>query len=85
LMLCPVCYHDDMERTTISIPEHLRRRLRLIAAEKRTSMASIIREALEEKVEGHRPRPRSLGLGASGQTNTARHSVDQRPEPRSWR
>jgi metal-responsive CopG/Arc/MetJ family transcriptional regulator len=74
-----------MERTTISIPEALLGRLRLIAAERRTSIAALVREALEEKVKSFRPRPRSLGIGASGHTDTARRSAGERPEPRSWR
>lgn len=74
-----------MERTTISLPEDLLERLRRIAAEEGTSMASLVREAVEEKVEGYRPRPRSLGIGASGHRDTARRSGDERPEPRSWR
>jgi metal-responsive CopG/Arc/MetJ family transcriptional regulator len=74
-----------MERTTISLPDELLERLRLIAAERRTSMASLIREAVEEKVRGYRPRPRSLGIGASGYTDTARLAGEERPEPRSWR
>ncbi len=48
-------------------------------------MATIIREAIDEKVEGLAPRPRSLGIGASGTTDTARQSGDKRPEPRAWR
>ena len=79
------CYHDAMERTTISLPEELLERLRLIAAERRTSMAALIREAVEEKVRGHRPRPRSWGIGASGYTDTASKAGNIRPEPRSWR
>ena len=43
-----------MERTTISIPEPLLRRLRVIAAERGTSMAELIREAVEEKLAAHR-------------------------------
>jgi metal-responsive CopG/Arc/MetJ family transcriptional regulator len=74
-----------MKRTTISLPDALLERLRLIAAERRTSMAALIREAVEEKVQGHRPRPRSLGIGASGHTDTARLAGEERPEPRSWR
>jgi hypothetical protein len=74
-----------MERTTISIPEPLLRRLRVVAAERGTSMAELIREAVEEKVAAHRPRPRCLGIGASGQHGTAREAADERPEPRSWR
>lgn len=74
-----------MERTTISLPEELLRRLRLIAAERGTSMAALIREALEEQAARDRPRPRSLGIGASGHTDTARRTAEQRPEPRPWR
>jgi metal-responsive CopG/Arc/MetJ family transcriptional regulator len=74
-----------MERTTISLPRELLQRLRRIAAERRTSMAALIREAVEEKLERHRPRPRSLGSGASGHRDTARRSGDERAEPRAWR
>lgn len=74
-----------MERTTISIPDELLQRLRVIAAERRTSMAALVREALEEKARSYRPRPRSLGIGASGHSDTARLAGEQRSEPRSWR
>ena len=74
-----------MERTTISVPEDLLQRLRMIAAERRTSVAALVREALEEKVVSYRPRPRSWGIGASGHTDTASKAGDIRPEPRSWR
>ncbi len=74
-----------MERTTISIPEDLLKRLRLIAAEQKTSMAALIREAIEEKAAGYRPRPRSLGIGDSGHQDTARRTTEERPEPRPWR
>jgi metal-responsive CopG/Arc/MetJ family transcriptional regulator len=74
-----------MERTTISIPDELLQRLRVIAAERRTSMAALIREALDEKIRTYRPLPRSWGIGASGHTDTASKAGDMRPEPRSWR
>ncbi len=74
-----------MDRTTISLPEELLERLRAMAAERRTSMAALIREALEEKAKSYRPRPRSWGIGASGHTDTASKAGDMRPEPRSWR
>lgn len=74
-----------MQRTTIMAPEQVLERIRKIAAERRSSMASVIREALEEKARTYRPKPRSLGIGASGFTDTARRSADERPEPRSWR
>ncbi len=74
-----------MIRTTISLPEELLDRLRVIAAERRSSIAALVREALEGKVASYRPRPRSLGVGASGHADTARRSADERAEPRSWR
>ena len=74
-----------MIRTTISIPDELLQRLRVIAAERRTSIAALVREALEEKTKGYRPRPRSLGIGASGHTDTASRTGDERFEPRPWR
>ena len=37
------------------------------------------------KVQAKRPRPRSLGIGASGYADTARRAGDERPTPRSWR
>lgn len=74
-----------MERTTISLPDDLIRRLRVIAAEEGTSMSALVREAVERKVETHRPRPRSLGIGASGHSDTARRAGQERPVPRPWR
>ena len=74
-----------MNRTTLSLPEETRRRLRRIAADRGVSMATIIREAIDEKVDRLAPKPRSLGIGASGSSDTARRSSDERPEPRPWR
>jgi metal-responsive CopG/Arc/MetJ family transcriptional regulator len=74
-----------MKRTTISLPEDLLERMRRIAAEQRTSIAALVREALEEKVRTYRPRPRSLGIGASGVSDTARRTADERAASRSWR
>ena len=76
-----------MPRTTIVAPEHLLKRLRLMAAERGTSMATVIREALEEKVGSvrPRPRPRSLGVGASGHADTSRRITTERSVARTWR
>lgn len=74
-----------MDRTTLSLPPDVRERLRRVAAERGVSMATIVREAVDEKLATIRPRPRSLGIGASGRSNVARQSADERPEPRSWR
>jgi hypothetical protein len=72
-------------RTTLSIPPELRARLRRLAAERGVSMATIVRQAIDEKLAEARPRPRSLGIGASGRPDMGRRSADERPEPRSWR
>lgn len=48
-------------------------------------MAAVVREALEEKVASSRPLPRSLGSGASGRTDTARRTAEERAAPRPWR
>jgi plasmid stability protein len=74
-----------MHRTTLMLPDDLRDRLRRIAAERGVSMATVVREALEESVLRARPMPRSLGVGASGVTDTARQTAIERPEPRAWR
>ena len=74
-----------MQRTTIVAPDELLKRLRRMAAERGTSMADLIREALEDKVRGARPRPRSLGMGASGYSDTAQRAGEERAVPRSWR
>jgi predicted transcriptional regulator len=74
-----------MNRTTLTLDAETRRRLRRIAAERRMSMAALIREAIDEAVERHAPKPRSLGIGASGARDTGRLAGDLRPEPRPWR
>jgi hypothetical protein len=80
-----------MRRTTIAAPDEVLDALQAIADERHVSVADIIREALAEKAASHRlpprdrPLPRSLGMGASGHTDTARRTGEERPEPRSWR
>lgn len=74
-----------MNRTTLTLDEETRRRLRRIAAERGISMAALIREAVDEAIERHAPVPRSLGIGASETSDTGRLAGDIRPEPRTWR
>jgi len=74
-----------MQRTTIVAPDDLLDRLRAIAAERHVSMATVIREALEEKARTHRPRPRSLGIGDSGQTDISRRIGEEGMGPAPWR
>ncbi len=74
-----------MQRTTIVLPEDLRARLRQLAAARGVSMATIIRDAIEQKVNEVRPKPKSIGIAASGESDTSELSIGMRPEPRSWR
>jgi hypothetical protein len=74
-----------MDRTTITLEVETRAQLRRIAADRGISMAALIREAIDATIEQHAPRPRSLGVGASGDADTARKAGDERPEPRQWR
>ncbi len=73
-----------MARITISIPDDLHQRVRSVAAERRMSIAALVREAIEDKVAARRPKPKSFGVGASGFTDTARRSAIDLPVPRSW-
>jgi predicted transcriptional regulator len=74
-----------MRRTTIVAPDELLARLRRIADERNTSLAAVIREALEEKASSHRPKPKSIAIASSARTDTARRAGEERPVPRSWR
>lgn len=73
-----------MARTTISIPNELLQRLRMMAAERGSSVAALVREALEEKARDYRPRPRSLRAGASGHMDTARRAGEERAVRHPW-
>ncbi|MEK7214939.1 MAG: ribbon-helix-helix protein, CopG family [Chloroflexota bacterium] len=74
-----------MERTTIMAPEELLNRLRRIAQSRRVSLASLIREALEEKAAQERRRPAIAGIAASGLSNLGERSGDEPIEPPPWR
>ena len=77
--------HGVMKRTTLVIPGDLHHQLRRIAAERDVSLATVVREALEERVARARPTPRSLGVGDSRSTDTAPRATAERPEPRACR
>ena len=77
-----------MKRTTIVAPDEVLQKLRRVAVERHVSLAAVIREALEEKVESHRPHLRSLGIGDSGHTDTSERASNPRDElfePHAWR
>lgn len=74
-----------MQRTTLMLPEEVHGRLRRLAAEEGVSMATIVRRAIDDQLDRVRPLPRSIGIGASGTTDNARRTAEERPAPRSWR
>jgi hypothetical protein len=80
-----------MATATITIEESLLRELEEIARWHETSVEAFVSEAVREKLAQSkpdarpRPKPTSIGSGASGYHDTARLSGEIRPEPRSWR
>jgi hypothetical protein len=64
-----------MERTTLYLESSLKRRLREAASVRRTTEASIVREALEAWLQGH-PRPKVRPVGRSRDGGVA-HRVDE--------
>ena len=62
-------------------------RLRAIARDEGVSLAEVIREGMELRAQGGRPRVTFIGIGRSGRRGhrTAEKAGDLRFEPRSWR
>jgi predicted transcriptional regulator len=76
-----------MTTTTLTLDDATQRRLEELAAVRGVTPEEIIREALEKELEPvrHRPRSKSIGMGASGQTDLARRISDEMPELPPWR
>ena len=70
-------------RLLLRMPRTLHHRLAERAEEEGVSLNQLVVAVLAEGLGS--PRPFSLGIGASGQSETARRSEEERPEPRSWR
>jgi len=68
-------YAYGMERTTLYLDAVLKRRLREAASARQTTEASVVREALETYLAGHR-RPRVRPVGRSKDGGVA-HRVDE--------
>lgn len=80
-------HNAGMKRTTIVAPEELLDRLRLIAQEEDTSLAQVIREALEWRVSRPDRTFHFTGAGQSSESphDTARQAGEMTYTPRSWR
>lgn len=72
-----MCYYAHMKRTTVVIPDELAVLLDVERRRRDTSVAQIVREALEAylRPESNKPKPlRFAALGHSGQHDTAREA-----------
>jgi hypothetical protein len=79
-------YNDVMKRTTIVVPKNLLQRLRANTREENTSLADVIRQALEWRASQARTF-HFIGSGASSELphDTGRRARDTTFSPRSWR
>lgn len=71
-----------MKRTTIMADEHVLATLRALARERGVSLGTVVREALEEKASGFRPRPRGLGAFKAGDSSLSERASEGRIPPR---
>jgi predicted transcriptional regulator len=80
-------YNDGMKRITIVAPAELLQRLQTIAHEEDTSLAAVIREALEWRAKQGNTIPRFIGAGRSEEPpyDTGRQAGEITYTPRSWR
>jgi Ribbon-helix-helix protein, copG family len=74
-----------MERTSVMADPETLDRLRALARDRGTSLAEVVREALDEKAREYRPKPTFIGIGRSGGSDLARTTANERVPPRSWR
>jgi predicted transcriptional regulator len=79
-------YNDGMKRTTIVAPEELLDRLRVVAREEDTSLADVIRQALEWRAS---QRSRTFHFIDAGESSELPHDAGRQAgeisyEPRSW-
>ena len=56
-----------MVRTTVMADPIVMERLKGLAAERGVSLATVVREALEEKAREYRPKPTWIGMFSSGE------------------
>lgn len=71
---------EDMQKTTIILPEGLYERVKRLAAERGESMTVFIRDALVTATYASQPMPRSLGVGYSGRSDISER-IDELYDP----
>ena len=80
-------YNDIMIRTTVVAPEEVMDAVKTIAREEGLSVAEVVRQGLELRIEQSIRPPRFIGSGESGEFghDTGARSGDMKFEPRPWR
>jgi plasmid stability protein len=76
---------DTVKRTTLVLDDDMRKRLRLLAAQRGVSMSALIRQAIEQILQTKRPKPSILAAGDSGRSDIGGRAGDFDYEPPSWR
>jgi predicted DNA-binding ribbon-helix-helix protein len=76
---------SEYTRTVITLRKGTLQRLKEIAAERHVSMASLIRQQLDQVVQQQQPFPKAIGIIDSGRSDLSELASDVRVEPRSWR
>lgn len=66
-----------MRKTTVYLPDELKRALERVATAAGTSEAEVIRRAIEAAIAGAEPPPPRLPLFASGQPGLAERAEDE--------
>lgn len=74
-----------MKRTTIMAEPEVLDRLRALARDRGSSLAEVVREALEEKARQYRPKPTFLGIASSAPNRVASTEATEPVPPVSWR
>lgn len=65
-----------MMRTTITLPDDLAREVKREAQRRRVSISKVARQALREHIDGAATPPAFIGIGSSGQHDTARRAEE---------
>ena len=81
--VCGIIYRM-VQRTTVVIPDELKRKARRIAAERGISMGEFIREALEKEINKSPRKLRIIGI-VSVEGDFGRRSGEEQAVPPPWR
>jgi hypothetical protein len=69
----------------IAAPRDVLEKIRREATDRGVSLATVIREALEQKAASYHAKPRSLAIADSGRSDLALRTGEEPPVPEPWR